>query len=222
MRNYIKDADKQNILHKEIDLIQSVIIRMAQNSFYMKGWCITLIAAIFSLSESSARAHVYLPLAIMSLIFWALDSYYLRQERLYRKLYELVLRRRVDHDKWEGLYSLKVMKVQKLVGCVPRLMVSTSEWPLYLTLFVFLLIFGRSDVSLLVERVKESSIVKRIACENRFGGEKTRIVQQPVNALTLELKGGEKFDGTCRISAVPEVQPPEIKAAPAWSTKEMR
>ena len=24
---------------------------MAQNSFYMKGWCITLVAAIFSLSE---------------------------------------------------------------------------------------------------------------------------------------------------------------------------
>lgn len=217
MGNYIMNADKQNVLHKEIDLIQSVITRMAQNSFYMKGWCITLIAAIFSLSESSAREHVYLPLAIMSLVFWALDSYYLRQERLYRKWYELILRRRVNHDKWSRLYSLNVKKVQKLVCCVPRIMVSISEWSLYLTLVVFLLIFGWSDVSLLVERVEKSSIVSKTACEKRSGGEKDCIVQQSADMPKLELKGREESDGTCCISAVPEAQPLEIKAAPKRS-----
>ena len=60
-------GEKLEILHKEIDLIQAVITRMAQNSFYMKGWCITLVAVIFSLSERVGTVKdVAMPLAIMA------------------------------------------------------------------------------------------------------------------------------------------------------------
>ena len=44
--------DKE-ILHKEIDLIQGVINRMANNSFLLKGWLISLIAVVLALSKDS-------------------------------------------------------------------------------------------------------------------------------------------------------------------------
>ena len=40
---------KQEILYKEIDLIQSCINRMAQNSFVVKGWLIALVAVVLAL-----------------------------------------------------------------------------------------------------------------------------------------------------------------------------
>ena len=41
------------ILEKEIDLIQACINRMAQNSFMVKGWAITLIAVVLALLPES-------------------------------------------------------------------------------------------------------------------------------------------------------------------------
>ena len=148
-KDYITSEDGsklQNVLHKELDLIQAVITRMAQNSFYMKGWCITLVAAIFSLSDGAAREHVYLPLAIMVVAFWGLDAYYLRQEKAYRKLYDHVLSCRIKKNLWLNLYSLDARKMLKCAPCVPRIMFSKSEWPLYLILFGLFLFLSRGDV----------------------------------------------------------------------------
>ena len=36
-------------IHKEIDLIQSCITRMAQNSFMIKGWFVSIYAVILAL-----------------------------------------------------------------------------------------------------------------------------------------------------------------------------
>lgn len=36
-------------IHKEIDLIQSCITRMAQNSFMVKGWFVSLYAVVLAL-----------------------------------------------------------------------------------------------------------------------------------------------------------------------------
>ena len=36
-------------IHKEIDLIQSCITRMAQNSFMVKGWFVSIYAVILAL-----------------------------------------------------------------------------------------------------------------------------------------------------------------------------
>lgn len=71
---------------KPLEFIQNIINRMANNSFILKGWSVTLVAGIigFSLTNSVTVAYLaFLP----ALIFWGLDAYYLRQERLYRELY---------------------------------------------------------------------------------------------------------------------------------------
>ncbi len=85
--------DKQENLHKEIDLIQSVINRMANNSFLIKGWTMTLMSALIAFGKDSILENTngiyYLAMMIGVLIpFWWLDAYYLKQERIFRKIYE--------------------------------------------------------------------------------------------------------------------------------------
>ncbi len=73
-----------------LQMIQAVVTRMAGNSFRVKGWTVTLVTALLALAAVDSNrflVHVaYLPAAM----FWALDAYFLRQERLFRKLYDHV------------------------------------------------------------------------------------------------------------------------------------
>lgn len=75
---------------KHLELVQNVITRMANNSFMLKGWGVTLTAAIFALAGKSDNALYILIIFVSLLAFWGLDSYYLLQERLYRALYDKV------------------------------------------------------------------------------------------------------------------------------------
>ena len=80
--------DEQTIKH--LTLIQAVITRLAQNSFAYKGWAITLVAAIFALAAKEVNPYYLLIALLPTITFWGLDAYYLRQERLFRKLYDSV------------------------------------------------------------------------------------------------------------------------------------
>lgn len=75
---------------KHLEFIQAVITRMANNSFLLKGWCITLIAAIFALSAKDANCRFIIIAFLPIGSFWILDAFYLYQERLYRLLYDEV------------------------------------------------------------------------------------------------------------------------------------
>ena len=75
---------------KHLEFIQGVINRLATNSFQMKGWTVVLVAAILVLlARENCLDATYIALAPI-LIFWALDAYFLWQERLYRALYDHV------------------------------------------------------------------------------------------------------------------------------------
>lgn len=82
--------DSPSNKHKHLDFIQSAINRMAGNLFLLKGWSITLIAALFALAAKDTNksyfAIAYFPL----FIFWSLDGYFLSQERKFRALYDHV------------------------------------------------------------------------------------------------------------------------------------
>lgn len=88
---------------KHLELIQNVITRMANNSFMLKGWAVTLISGIFILSEQDTDKIYFLIAYIPIIFFWGLDSYYLFQERLYRSLYDKV--RQMEEDEID--FSLK-------------------------------------------------------------------------------------------------------------------
>lgn len=75
---------------KHLELVQSVISRMAQNCFACKGWAVALVAAMFAFATKDADPRYSMLAVLPALVFWGLDGYYLRQERLFRKLYDAV------------------------------------------------------------------------------------------------------------------------------------
>jgi len=73
-----------------LEMIQAVVNRMSVNSFLLKGWSVVLISALFALAAGDSQAlFVYLAY-FPAIAFWMLDAYFLRQERLFRKLYDRV------------------------------------------------------------------------------------------------------------------------------------
>ncbi|HFI0081702.1 TPA: hypothetical protein ACGORC_001254 [Streptococcus suis] len=79
------------IKSKHIDLAQSIITRMAQNSFVIKGWMITIVVGLFVFLQNDNYKNNFLIYLFPIIGFWFLDSYYLWQERLYRKLYVRII-----------------------------------------------------------------------------------------------------------------------------------
>ena len=75
---------------KHLELIQNVINRLANSSIFLKGWTVIFVAAVLGFAtKDSEPMYVWLA-AIPTLSFWALDGYYLNQERLFRRLYDAV------------------------------------------------------------------------------------------------------------------------------------
>ena len=71
-----------------LQIIQGVINRLSQNSFLLKGWTVVLVAGLFALAAGDSEI-LFVYLAYLPVIaFWCLDAYFLRQERLYRALYD--------------------------------------------------------------------------------------------------------------------------------------
>lgn len=89
---------------KHLEMIQEIIKRMASNSFLLKGWSITLVAAIFALAAKDSNQKFFLITYIPLIIFWILDTYYLQQERKYRNLYDKV--RNLEEEEID--FSMKI------------------------------------------------------------------------------------------------------------------
>lgn len=83
---------------KHLEFIQAVVTRMASNSFLLKGWSVTLAVALLGLAAKDSNVKFAFLALIPPICFWALDAYYLRQERLYRKLYDQV--RKLSDAEW--------------------------------------------------------------------------------------------------------------------------
>src|SRR5438105_6535541 len=75
---------------KHLEFIQSAVGRMASNLFLLKGWTITLLAALFALAAKDSNKVYFLIAYLPALMFWMLDGYFLSQERRFRALYDMV------------------------------------------------------------------------------------------------------------------------------------
>lgn len=75
---------------KHLEFIQLVITRMNVNSFLLKGWSVTLVAALFAFAAKDSDINYVIITYISTPIFWLLDAYYLSLERQYRGLYNSV------------------------------------------------------------------------------------------------------------------------------------
>jgi hypothetical protein len=129
---------------KHLELIQGVVNRLARNSFVMKGWAVTLIAAVFALGIKETTPTYFLIAFLPAFVFWALDGYYLRQERLFRKLYDGI--RKMDFEEWnEDPFIMDTRPYNDKV--VPWICVCFSRTILPIYLSLVLVIIGVVVVS---------------------------------------------------------------------------
>lgn len=83
-----KDSENYEAKIRHLEMIHTVINRMANNSFMLKGWAVTLVTGVFVLSAHNANQVFVLVAYVPIVLFWFLDSYYLQLERKFRVLYK--------------------------------------------------------------------------------------------------------------------------------------
>ena len=138
-------------LFKEIDLIQGCIKRMAQNSFMLKGWALTIFAGVtaFTKGENFSDPITLVCTTIIPFVcFWILDTFFLRTEKKYRKMYEDMLTKRKINNT-EGQYELNPKTIK--VDCFLKVMFS-------ITMVFFYGIPLLASIVLLVIRVRHNCV----------------------------------------------------------------
>jgi len=115
--------DKET-LHKEIDLIQGVINRMASNSFLLKGWTVTIIVGVLALTKDTIVTNDVTYFALILLIplcvFWYLDAFFLHKEKCYRELYKWVIENRPTSNEYK--YDLNYKRFENDVDSIAKIM----------------------------------------------------------------------------------------------------
>ena len=132
-------------IHKEIDLLQSCITRMAQNSFMIKGWFVSIYAVILALLPEKVNMFLLcIALVAVNLIFWYLDGFFLRTEKVYRKIYDWVLEERPQNNR-ELMYQLNPGKFNgkiENVESIWKVMWSkTLRWFYLIPLVIVIIVF---------------------------------------------------------------------------------
>lgn len=116
---------------KHLEMIQGVIGRLSTNSFFVKGWSVTLAAALFAFAVENEQWVFSALGAFAALVFWLLDAYYLRHERLFRELYnDARLSSSTSRE-----FSMDTSSYSEKVPGVPSIALTTSQLSLHGTLF---------------------------------------------------------------------------------------
>lgn len=104
----MNESEKQTILHKELDLIQGCINRMAQNSFAIKGWYFALVIVVSAWKFNNLFFYSGSLIALSS-IFYILNLQFYIYELRFRDIYSKRLNLRCElNDYKTELYSLKL------------------------------------------------------------------------------------------------------------------
>ena len=117
---------------KHLEMIQNIVNRMASGSTFLKGWTVIFVAAVIGFVLKDSKP-VYVGITIIpTLAFWALDGIYLRQEKLFRALYDKI---RVLEDE-DIDFSMETSEVNKDVESWFHICFSKTIWPFYTPILV--------------------------------------------------------------------------------------
>jgi hypothetical protein len=117
---------------KHLEFIQAVITRLANDSFLMKGWALTVAGAFYGFAVKGTSGKVAAIGLMPVLIFWGLDAYFLRQERLFRGLYDQVRQRNLRIEP----FAMNAAAYASGVASWGRTLVSRTLAPFYGPVFV--------------------------------------------------------------------------------------
>jgi len=116
-----------------LQILQSVINRMAANSGATKAWCVSLVAAILVLVGDKGKPQLLLIAVIPTLLFFILDTYYLALERGFRTSYRSFITH-LHAGRLTATNLYEVVPEGSLGWGFLKALLSFSVWPFYFTL----------------------------------------------------------------------------------------
>ena len=142
---------------KSMEFCQATITRMANNSFMLKKWFLLIITAIitafsklvfFEQSEYQFHLHYLFFLAPL-FIFPYLDAYYLKQERVFREIYNDFMNSINQQKIIRKPFNMKPTKEQRKQFSLLNVLFSISIAPFYFIIICFLqgLIIYQSSIA---------------------------------------------------------------------------
>ena len=120
---------------KHLELIQNAINRLANSSFFLKGWTVIFVAAVLGFAAKDSKPMYVWLAAIPTLSFWILDGFYLNQEQRFRRLYDAV--RKTDENEIDFSMDTKPFK-QNWEWL--KAFVSKTVWTFYLPILLVIAI----------------------------------------------------------------------------------
>lgn len=119
---------------KHLELIQNAISRMGTNGANLKGYCMTLVAAIIGLSAAVSKQQILIYTIPIVVAFAILDSMYLALERGFRSHFDATRQLPIDSEPdfhisteagpfWDSFFSWSVVG---FYGAMIIVMVSIS------------------------------------------------------------------------------------------------
>lgn len=126
-------------IQTHLGILQNVIQRMASNSAACKAWCVTLVSAILVIvADKSKPDYAYIAF-LPTLVFAALDAYYLTLEKAFRNSYnDFILKLHKKSLTEQDLYSVAPTGVTSSLQM--QSLKSFSIWGFYLPLAVLILV----------------------------------------------------------------------------------
>lgn len=135
------NSSYQKVEH--LSFIQTIIARLANNSFIVRGWLVVILVGSLAVSDRISESVNSLSFFYFSLImvFWFSDAYFLYQERKFRMLYDLV-----NEDNFQN-YTMKTPNgnnnFSELIVSLLLLFFSLPLFIFYIPLQLLLFFLGR-------------------------------------------------------------------------------
>lgn len=117
-----------------LEAVQRIIDRMSNCSFLLKGWAVTLVAALVALAAKDSNTGYALIAYIPVACFWFLDSYYLMMERQFKELYDR------NTNLSQPLNDFKIHRQRFTWAKYGSALFSTTQILLYVPLIVAILV----------------------------------------------------------------------------------
>ncbi len=124
-----------------LNILQSIVSRMAGNSANCKTWCITIVSGILVVITDKAKADYAWIALIPVILFFFLDAFYLGQERAFRAIYnDFVRRMHAGTVEATDLFLVAPLKGFNVVTYTLQATLSFAIYPFYLTLIIMILV----------------------------------------------------------------------------------
>lgn len=123
---------------KYLDQTQKIIQRLTVQSFAIKGFSFTFVGLIGNILKDTSNTFLISISVISVFVFWYLDTYYLRMERIYRVVEN-------EYTQEKGLAYKNYDFTESYVGVA----FSKTIWPIYLVQTVFVIVLSLTTMGII-------------------------------------------------------------------------